>query len=168
MLGRSGVVALLAAAALVAGCGSADDSGSGDGSGAGEGAPAPGPGDVVRTDGAAGTLIPMPEVVAPGDTLNVIVDNQGERQLDYGLANRVDRYVDGEWVEATAEVYEGGPPAFIEILLTLRPGEQASPEEVPLSDEVEPGTYRVVKEVFVQGGTVPDQLTLEAIFQVQA
>ena len=105
--------------------------------------------------------------MAPGDVLGVQVDNQGTRRFDYGLANRVDRYVEGEWIEATAEVYDGGAPAFIEILLTLGGGKTGETEEVPLSDKVEPGTYRVVKEVFVQSGTVPEQFTLEAIFEVR-
>ena len=160
--------AMLAVAVLAVGCGSSDDRTSADGSQPSAGAPAPGPGELVQTDGAAGTLVPTPEVVAPGDVLRVQVDNQGRRRLDYGLANRIDRYVDGEWIEATAEVYEGGPPAFIEILLSLDGGKTGEAEEVPLSDKVEAGTYRVVKEVFVQGGTVPERLTLEAIFEVQA
>ena len=159
--------AVLAVAALAAGCGSSDDAATPEDPQGSSGAPVPGPGELVQTDGAAGTLFPTPEVVAPGDVLRVQVDNQGERRFDYGLANRVDRYVDGEWIEATAEVYEGGAPAFIEILLTLGGGKTGEAEEVPLSHKVEPGTYRVVKEVFVQGGTVPEQLTLEAIFEVR-
>lgn len=158
--------AVLAVAALAVGCGSSDDATTFEDPPASSGAPVPGPGEVVQTDGAAGTLIPSPEVVGPGDVLSVQVDNQGTRRLDYGLANSVERYVDGDWIEATAEVYEGGPPAFIEILLTLGGGMRGEPEEIALSQTVEPGTYRVVKDVFVQGGTVPDQLTLGAIFEV--
>lgn len=160
--------AVLAVAALAVGCGSSDDATTAEDPPASSGAPVPGPGELVQNGGgAAGTLIPTPEVVAPGDVLGVQVDNQGTRRFDYGLANRVDRYVGGEWIEATAEVYDGGAPAFIEILLTLGGGKTGETEEVPLSDKVEPGTYRVVKEVFVQGGTVPEQLTLEAIFEVR-
>lgn len=155
------------AVALVSACGEGDEpAATADGPTTDAGAPIPGPGDVVSSDGAAGTLVPMPNVAAAGDVITVLVDNRGDRRLDYGLANRVDRYVDGEWVEATADVYEGGPPAFAEILLTLKPGELGAPEEIPLDPDVEPGTYRVVKEVFAQSGTAPDVLELEAVFEV--
>ena len=155
---------------IAAGCGSGDDSSSSTSvapGGADISAPTPGPGDLVQADGAAGTLVPTPDVIAPGDVLTVRVDNQGRRQLDYGLANRVDRYQDGEWTDVTDNAYKGaGPPAFIQILLTLKAGELGAPEDIPLSEDLAPGIYRVVKEVFVQGGTVPDRLELEAVFEV--
>jgi hypothetical protein len=172
-LTRSRAVAVampLAILALAAGCGAAEDAGpSGEPASADPGSPAPGPGDVVQADRAAGTLVPTPDVVAPGDVLTVRVDNQGEVRLDYGLANRVDRFADGDWTDVTAEAYEGrGPPAFAEILLTLGPGKRGAPEEIALSENLEPGTYRVAKDVFAQGGSARDRLELEAVFEVRA
>ena len=163
-------LAVLTIAIVAVGCGSADDPGSSsDVAPGGADAPAPGPGDLVQADGAAGTLVPTPAVVAPGDVLTVRVDNQGHRQLGYGLANRVDRYMAGEWSDVTDEAYEGaGFPAFAQIQLTLKPGELGSLEEIPLSKDLEPGIYRVVKEVFVQGAAVPDRLELQAVFEVRA
>ena len=76
---------------------------------------------------------------APGETLELTIDNRTSMRLEYGVAYRLERRTaDGwRWVNRDA--------AFILILKTIEPGHRDR-EEIQLPDDLEPGRYRIVKE----------------------
>lgn len=119
----------------------------------------------------AGELLVMPAVASPGETIGIAVRNTGEASLVYGLRNRrVQRRVDGSWVDVTEDVY-GEQAVFPSIALILGPGERGGPDygqvsdRIPLPRDLEPGTYRVRKDVSARQG--PGGTTLQATFTVR-
>lgn len=119
----------------------------------------------------AGELILRPDSVRAGETIGVVVVNTGETQLFHGLGNRIERRVDGGWVDATGDVY-GERAFFPQVGLIVKPGGRAGPDYGQVSDRIslpralEPGTYRVVKEVSRDGRSA--RTTLTAVLEVRA
>jgi Big-like domain-containing protein len=79
------------------------------------------------------------EHAAPGDTLELTIENGTPNRLEYGVAYRLERRTpDGwRWVNRDA--------AFILILKMIAPGARDR-EEIQLADDLKPGRYRIVKE----------------------
>ena len=124
-------------------------------------------------DPGVGELRVAPEVAAPGETLAIEVENLSEdRVLTYGLASELEREADGRWVPV-----ELPPTPILEIALVVKPGETSSGgggatgDRLDLPRDLEPGSYRVVKEVTAgdpAGGGQTEALTLCAPFMVAA
>lgn len=134
-------LALALAALLAAGCGEDDEtepSASAD-------ALAP----ALGCDEGVGELSVNPATAAPGETVAIQVENLSEdRVLTYGLANEIERAEGGEWVAV-----ELPPTPILEIALVVKPGETsaggggATSDRLELPQDLEPGSYRVVKDV---------------------
>ena len=161
---RSAFAALLLTALLGAGCG-ADDEES-------QAPSATGPAAALGCDQGEARLLLDPERVQPGGRIDVRVENLTEdRVLTYGLASSVERAAGEDWLPV-----ELPSRAIIEIALVVRPGESsraggagASRDYVQLPPDLEPGTYRVVKEVTSSrgiGGAEADALRVCAPFEV--
>ncbi|GAA0371518.1 hypothetical protein GCM10008932_23550 [Alkalibacterium iburiense] len=79
------------------------------------------------------------------DQLSVFITNNTDEDAYYGVEFRVDRRVDGEWEEVPFEE----EMSFIQIAIDLPAGEQTE-ETIDLTlfeDYLEPGDYRIVKQV---------------------
>jgi hypothetical protein len=78
------------------------------------------------------------ERAAPGDTLELTIENGTPNRLEYGVAYRLERRTpDGwRWVNRDA--------AFILILKMIEPGARDR-EEIQLAGDLKPGRYRIVK-----------------------
>ena len=150
-------------AVLVAACGEDD---------AGEPADStPAPAAVAGCDQGVGELRVDPGTAPPGETIAIEVENLSEDQvLTYGLGSGLEREEDGRW--ATLEL----PPTPVpQIALIVRPGETsaggggATSDRLELPADLEPGSYRVVKEVTAgdpAGGGQTEALTLCAALTV--
>jgi hypothetical protein len=127
----------------------------------------------VGCDRVAGELSVDPVTAAPGATVAIGVENLSEdRVLTYGLANGLERAEEGEWVAV-----ELPPTPILELALVVGPGETsaagrgATSDRLELPQELEPGSYRVVKEVTAGepgGGGETEALTLCAALTVEA
>lgn len=132
-------------ALTLAACGGADRSDGDEGSSSPAGA-----GEVVREGEHAARLVLGSGVAAPGETVEVAVENVGETDLFYGLATGVERRTsDGLW-----EPVELGRDAIQAIGLSVPAGETAGPDygnrlrdAVELPPDLEPGLYHVTKSV---------------------
>jgi len=116
---------------------------------------AAGPKEAAERSGRAlGSLVITPASPEPGETIRVAVKNSGEQTLYFGLANRIQRRLNGRWADVTENVYGTRTPAVRDILLTAAPGAQVGPiynenvtDRIPLPRALKPGIYRVVKRV---------------------
>lgn len=129
---------------------------------------------VIAVSAAFLFLIGRPPAGGSGEGVVLILDRtelRGDRKLTYTIVNRSEREISfgepydvqirrgGEWVS----VEWMRDRVWIAILYSLKPGESFS-RQVELPDDVEPGTYRIVKEVmFSDSG---ERLTLMAEFVV--
>ncbi len=160
-MARLATVALLLAAVVAAGCGSDEPRTSTDTAGVSQGC-----------DQGVGELSVDPAAAAPGETVGIEVANRSEdRVLTYGLANELERSEAGEWVPV-----ELPPTPILEIALVVQPGETsgggggATRDRLELPRGLEPGHYRVVKQVTAGrpgGGGQTDSLTLCAALTVE-
>lgn len=89
----------------------------------------------------------QPDMAKPGEELALTIRNETGEIVSYGAAFELEREVNGDWEQIELDL------AFIQILLTLDPGEGAT-ESVPLPDDLEPGVYRIIKTFDLPG---PDQ-----------
>lgn len=124
---------------------------------------------VVRSGRLRGRLIVTPRVADAGGTLQLTVQNLGEVTMTYGLPNRPQRRVNGRWRDATKDIYGTSEPVFTRQALHAQPGTSSRPraERILLPDDLEPGTYRILRDVHqgpVQRGHV---VTLRATFRVR-
>jgi hypothetical protein len=78
------------------------------------------------------------EQAAPGDTLELTIENDTPNRLEYGVAYRLERRTENGWRWVNRDA------AFILILKTIEPGARDR-EEIQLPD-LKPGRYRIVKE----------------------
>lgn len=79
------------------------------------------------------------------EQITVFISNNTDEDAYYGVEFRVDRRVDGEWEEVPFEE----DMSFIQIAIDLPAGDQTE-EVIDLTlfeDYLEPGDYRVVKQV---------------------
>jgi len=117
----------------------------------------------------AGELVVTPASAEAGEAIAIVVENTGEVPLLYGLANEVERRVDGSWEDAAGDVF-GERRAVPQIGLIVQPGERAGPDYGQVSDRItlpsdlESGAYRVRKHIRAQRGT--GSTTLQATFTV--
>jgi hypothetical protein len=132
-------------------------------------------GPVVRNGQLAGRLIAKSGLVDPGDRVGVAVRNAGSVPLYYGLPLRAQRKTGGDWESAKEAVYGPGPVAYRLPLFSLPPGRTAGPHHnggtfdgVSLPRTLEPGKYRLVKEVSGDGRSLgPPRAELVANFRVR-
>lgn len=89
-------------------------------------------------------LLADPEVVAPGGSLEVTVDNGGDQTVTYGLVYTIER-----WDGKTWQKTDIAPTIFPEILLVTPPG-MGRPQPIMLPDDIEAGLFRVAKSVAEQ------------------
>lgn len=120
-------------------------------------------------------LAAEPAVAAPGETVGVAVENlTGDRVITYGLGSALERAEAGEWREVDLP-----RRAVIQIALVVRPGETGgggsgdSRDVVELPGDLEPGRYRLVKEVTASpaAGGAPEEteaLRLCAPLEIEA
>ncbi len=88
--------------------------------------------------------------------------------MTYGLPNRPQRRVNGRWRDATRDIYGTRHFYTLDALLT-QPGTtgRLRADRIVLPDDLEPGTYRILRDVHqgpVQRGHV---VTLRATFRVR-
>lgn len=157
---RAIAIGLAIASPVLAGCGAA----------AQENAAEPVPeGETVEASGdLAGTLHAIPEVLRAGDTVRVAIENAGTRTLHFGISNRVERFAAGRWERALP--LQPVPDVGLRVLPGKREGPWYGPhvvDQVRLPADLEPGTYRVLKDV---GPTLRrvGALTLTATFEVRS
>jgi len=87
-----------------------------------------------------------------GERTGMIVRNTGERRILYGLGAQIARRESGEWVTVPFDQCRRGCEVP-DVGLTLRPGAKAGPryggfrDVIRLSDDAEPGRYRLTKEI---------------------
>jgi hypothetical protein len=74
----------------------------------------------------------------PGETLTLTIENRTRRRLEYGVAYRLEHFVDGDWRWINRD------SAFILLLKIVEPGKRER-EQIQLPGDVEPGRYRIVK-----------------------
>lgn len=79
------------------------------------------------------------ERAAPGETLELTIENRTSNRLEYGVAYRLERRTSDGWRWVNRDA------AFILILKVIEPGHRDR-EEIQLQDDLEPGRYRIVKE----------------------
>jgi len=96
----------------------------------------------TEQDGVA--LLADPEVVAPGGSLEVTVDNGGAQTVTYGLVYTIER-----WDGKTWQKTDIAPTISPEILLVTPPG-MGRPQPIMLPDDIELGLFRVAKPVAEQ------------------
>jgi len=133
------------------------------------------PGPIFRNGSLAGRLIVEPALAAAGDTVGVAVRNAGSIPLYYGLQLRVQRKTGGDWESAKEAVYGPGPVAIRTVLFSLPPGRTAGAHHnggtfdgVSLPRRLEPGRYRLVKQVSGDGRSLgPPRAQLVAGFSVR-
>jgi hypothetical protein len=80
-----------------------------------------------------------------GDTIQLTVENRTDTRLEYGVVYRLEHFVDGEWRWVNRDA------AFILLLKVAEPGARER-EKIRLSDDLEPGRYRIVKEFTARPG----------------
>lgn len=108
---------------------------------------------------ASAALLLHPQAVEAPATLEVIVVNLGDETLTYGLVYEVERW-DGERWQKT----DIAPDNFAQIALIVGPHELGRPQSVEIPADVEPGFYRVTKNVTEDStGTA---FELHALFQI--
>jgi hypothetical protein len=78
------------------------------------------------------------ERAAPGETLELTIENDTPNRLEYGVAYRLERRTENGWRWVNRDA------AFVLILKVIEPGSRDR-EEIQL-DVQEPGRYRIVKE----------------------
>lgn len=129
---------------------------------------------VVRDGRLAGRLLVTPRAAKPGDRLQMTVKNVGTITLSYGLAQRVQRRVDGRWRNAAKKIYGTSEPGFRLLAYNVEPGKRgrARADRIALPDDLDPGTYRVLKHVGrAPTNAAPDDpdtdITLKATFVVR-
>lgn len=99
------------------------------------------------------------ETVYPEGTTEIAVTivNQSNEQVDYGMPFSIEQSIEGQWYVIPFE----DDAAFIMIAILLGPGDEntESIDLTLLGDNLEPGEYRVLKEVSGQ--------TLSAEFRIE-
>jgi len=161
---RLATLALVLVALTAGGCGGdAEDAPS---------PPAGGPAAGLGCDEGLGELSVDPRSAAPGATLGIEVENLSEdRVLTYGLGSELERSEGGEWVPV-----ELPTTPIPQLALVVRPGDTsdggggATQDRLELPKNVEPGAYRVVKQVTAgdpAGGGETDALRLCAPLTVE-
>ncbi|SEN71452.1 hypothetical protein SAMN04488134_101712 [Amphibacillus marinus] len=88
-----------------------------------------------------------------GETANLILENFGPTSLTLGMHYAIEQKIDDQWYVVPLDL------AFIEIAIMLAPG-QSHEQDVDLS-ELEPGNYRVIKNIQAEG--YPDLSTRLAV-----
>lgn len=86
----------------------------------------------------------------PGERIALIVVNDGDKQVRYGVATRFQRYHRGRWINAMRAVYGRKRPLVRLILLYAPPHGRGGPtglDAVVLPTDLRPGRYRAVKRV---------------------
>jgi hypothetical protein len=131
------LVTLVALAIVMLGCGDDEDS-------------APGQSTSPTANALEGQLVLEPVVAAPGDEIQMIVENTGETAFQFtDLVDRVERQMDGEWRDATADVLgvDGGSSNLV--VYEVAPGEtsRVDAHSFFLPGRLDPGTYRAVKTI---------------------
>lgn len=128
---------------------------------------------VVRDGRLAGRLLVTPSTAKPGDRLQMTVKNVGTITLSYGLTQRVQRRVDGRWRNAAKKIYGTSEPGFRLLAYNVEPGKRGRGriDRIALPDDLDRGTYRVLKHVSA-GATDLDthdvlNATLKATFVVR-
>ncbi|HEU5105943.1 MAG TPA: immunoglobulin-like domain-containing protein [Solirubrobacterales bacterium] len=79
--------------------------------------------------------------VSPGGRLWLRLENLGTRLFAFGLPYELQRYEGGRWQQAPQRM------KFFAPKITLAAGHAAECQEVPILKQVEPGLYRVRKEI---------------------
>lgn len=126
------LASVLAALVIVAaGCGGEDT----DNSPAGRSAPSPPP-DTEQRDAGVEMVLEQ-ERLRPGQRLRLTIRNRSSRQLESGVAYRLERW-DGRWVWVNRD------QAFIAIAKRIPPG-RPDRERIELPGDLAPGSYRIVK-----------------------
>lgn len=107
-------------------------------------------------------------------TVSISVLNRGDMTLFYGLENRIERRVNGTWVDANKDVFGTANPPVLLILLSARPGELAGPRYNAVADRIDlprslsPGVYRIAKPVSEDDRFRRPPLMLHALLEVRA
>jgi hypothetical protein len=95
------------------------------------------PPEPPKPDSREVVLTLEPDSPHAGDTVTLTVHNRTRWRLEYGVAYRLERRVDGEWRWINRD------SAFILLLKFVEPGGRER-EEISLG-HLEPGRYRIVK-----------------------
>ena len=122
-------------------------------------------------EGVGKLILSATEAVSAGEMIGIEVRNLSEDQvLTYGLGSELERAENGEWVAVELPL-----TPIPQIALIVRPGETSSggggatQDRLELPENLEPGSYRVVKQVTAgepAGGGSTDSLRLCASFTV--
>lgn len=124
---------------------------------------------IERRGPLAGTVAAIPSVARPGQDVGVVVINEGESPLRYGLDLRLARQTPNGWEDATHDIYGMGSSGARAIQITVPPGGRSGPRpaglehKVPLREDASPGRYRILLVATGRGGAA---ITLQGTFRV--